>query len=191
MLQSSNIRRVVKDDGSLCSLASYAITLPAHKCLASMDAIKALGVLVFPMGVEGNLGGGMRRRGVRLQFFGTAADNATVTGVRIYASHKVEGGARQLILIGTAVVTLGNIAGGSGLAIGSGEFGADTITWTEDDFYTKLRTALAIPAAQIPTQVNDNLQSLLLADLGGPAELVFDVDLGTATGLGVLAESFT
>lgn len=194
MLESSNIARIVKSDGSLCTTAAYAITLPSHKCFAKLDDIKALGCLVGTLGVEGDKGGGKRRRGVRLSFFGTAADNQTITGIRIYAAHKVEGGAYQLYLLMTLGSTLlGNIQGATGLSIGSGELGVDTIGSITNDaegYYAALKTALDSPDPQI-VNGTDTLATLIIPDVGGAAALVYDIDLGTATGAGVLQESMS
>lgn len=194
MLQSSNVKRITKADGTLAVTTAYAISLPAHKCFASLNAIKDLGCLVATMGVEGDQGGGMRRRGFKAQFFGTGANNAVVTGIRVYAAHRVEGGGYMLHLLFTLGAVFGNIAGESSMAVGTGEFGIDTITVTStDEFFTAVLAATgAADKDIIPDTPNDTLATILVADAGGPAAIVFDVDLGaSATGLGVLFESIT
>ncbi len=198
MLESSNIRRLPAADAAapLATSASYLITNTATKLWANLKALTDLGasIQVMPMGVPGNVGGGRRYRGARLRFFGAGADNSTFS-VRIYSVQYIQatGGSDPavfLTLLGTVDVTLSAGVGATGLPLISTDRIGDTLVWSEDADYTAELTALGSAS---PSRVNgtDTPATLRLPDVGDAGALLFDFDLGTATGAGVLAESIT
>ncbi|MBS0187113.1 MAG: hypothetical protein JSS51_03530 [Planctomycetes bacterium] len=191
MLESKNITRLPAT--GVNTAANYVLTNPAHRQWANMKAITDAGGAATYLGVGGNVGGGRRYRGVRMQFFGTGADGNTFN-VKIYAARFIEntGGDPYvyLQLLGTAAVTLSAAAGAAGLPVTDAQLVADGISFTADADYTQEITDMGAQAASVVAG-SDTPATLRMSELGNAAALVFDFDMVTATGGGVLVEALT
>lgn len=193
MLLSQNVKRL--PETGLNDSSAYQLSVPTHGWYASLAAVQtdANKAMVYPMGAVGGEGGGSRRRGVALQFFGTGNDDSQIK-YNIYVSRASTSGQRCLHLLGEVLATLSTVVGAGDLpAESTSHRFADTITFTESAFYTALRTLLGVNAAMVLSPgSNAGAALLVLEDIGPGAEIIIDVDLqANATGAGVLIEGWT
>ncbi len=142
---------------------------------------------VFPLGIN--------TQAVHLAFGGSGANNATITGVHVYAMTpcyeyaSATPGANPALIdyelndLGIFVPTLASgPAGIGGATSATATRMADTLTFTESAAYTAIQTAYGIADVQTYNPADDaNVAFAIIPTLGWCTGLVFDWDLGTAT----------
>lgn len=209
MPSTLNLTRYLAGAGQVT--AAYALTVPADGAFANKEALTTANanLQLFAMGATGDDSGGMRWRGVQVFPFGRGANNATITGVRVYAVNYTgeqdqgQRGPLTVNLLATVVVTLGNAVGsapGGTVLLTASDRIADTIVMTKSAYLKELERTLGLDTTSDATGNNgarayspaDDTQGCFwIPDCGNADALLFDTDLGTATAANFLLKAGT
>lgn len=203
MLQSSLQTRLLTTSrtagGALITAKRWTWTTLATALSSTEAEAKALHVALGQP-----INGGKRQRGVELSFFGSGADNATMTcrvwqlkwGNSLAANPPVA--EFELAYLGSVAATLSTLVGASTSAVvSSTERIADTLVWTPG---TASSTPKGISdaiesvyqsTASVVYNPADNTPARLFIPECGNGDIILEPYIGSATGANVVWESVT
>jgi hypothetical protein len=209
MPSSLHLTRYLSGAGQ--ATAAYALTVPADGAFASKEALLDVNanLVLLAMGALGEDSGGERWRGLHLFPFGQGANNATITGARLYAVNFTGEGGKGwrgplvVNLLATLAVTLGNAVGsapGGSVLLTAADRIADTITLTKSAYLKELERTLGLDTtsdasgnngARAYSPADDTQGCVWIPDCGNADAIFFDTDLGTATAANFLVRPWS